>query len=93
MTPTEACREQVVNKNRRFCHGDCDVKTIAGLDGSGWDNLRNLPMATVMNLTYTKCQSTPSRYHQSDYYLVPDSFSVLFLKHTHDPNSRRSKFF
>ncbi|KAG9354989.1 hypothetical protein JZ751_001702 [Albula glossodonta] len=42
------------------------------LPGGGWDNLRNLDMGRVMNLSYSLCQTT-----EDGAYLIPDEVFVI----------------
>ncbi|MBN3307385.1 MPEG1 protein, partial [Amia calva] len=42
------------------------------LPGGGWDNIRNLDMGRVMNLTYSLCQTT-----EDGAYLIPDEVFVV----------------
>ncbi|KAL0186881.1 hypothetical protein M9458_018551, partial [Cirrhinus mrigala] len=42
------------------------------LPGGGWDNLRNIDMGRVMNLSYSQCQTT-----EDGVYLIPDEVFVI----------------
>ncbi|KAJ8401609.1 hypothetical protein AAFF_G00379260 [Aldrovandia affinis] len=42
------------------------------LPGGGWDNLRNLDMGRVMNISYSLCQTT-----EDGIYLIPDEVFVI----------------
>ncbi|KAM9394049.1 macrophage expressed 1, tandem duplicate 1 [Pholidichthys leucotaenia] len=47
------------------------------LPGGGWDNLRNMDMGRVMNLSYFQCQTT-----EDGLYLIPDEVFVIPHKET-----------
>ncbi|XP_041855220.1 macrophage expressed 1, tandem duplicate 1 [Melanotaenia boesemani] len=47
------------------------------LPGGGWDNLRNMDMGRVMNLSYFQCQTT-----EDGLYLIPDEVFVIPNKET-----------
>ncbi|KAJ8381014.1 hypothetical protein SKAU_G00017920 [Synaphobranchus kaupii] len=49
-----------------------NVPALEVLPGGGWDNLRNLDMGRVMNLSYTLCQTT-----EDGAYLIPDEIFVI----------------
>ncbi|XP_067268713.1 macrophage-expressed gene 1 protein-like [Pseudorasbora parva] len=42
------------------------------LPGGGWDNLRNIDMGRVMNLSFSQCQTT-----EDGIYLIPDEVFVI----------------
>ncbi|XP_051755987.1 macrophage-expressed gene 1 protein-like [Ctenopharyngodon idella] len=42
------------------------------LPGGGWDNLRNIDMGRVMNLSYSQCQTT-----EDGVYIIPDEVFVI----------------
>uniref|UniRef100_A0A8C6WJ62 Macrophage-expressed gene 1 protein n=1 Tax=Neogobius melanostomus TaxID=47308 RepID=A0A8C6WJ62_9GOBI len=46
------------------------ITSLGVLPGGGWDNLRNIDMGRVMNLSYFQCQTT-----EDGLYLIPDETS------------------
>lgn len=53
------------------------ITALEVLPGGGWDNLRNVDMGRVMNLTYSQCQTT-----EDGFYLIPDEVFVIPRKET-----------
>lgn len=53
------------------------VTALEVLPGGGWDNLRNIDMGRVMNLSYFQCQTT-----EDGLYLIPDEVFVIPQKET-----------
>lgn len=53
------------------------ITALEVLPGGGWDNLRNVDMGRVMNLTYSQCQTT-----EDGIYLIPDEVFVIPHKET-----------
>ncbi|XP_028270551.1 macrophage expressed 1, tandem duplicate 1 [Parambassis ranga] len=53
------------------------ITALEVLPGGGWDNLRNLDMGRVMNLSYFQCQTT-----EDGLYLIPDEVFVIPQKET-----------
>ncbi|KAM7416772.1 hypothetical protein PAMA_018705 [Pampus argenteus] len=53
------------------------ITALEVLPGGGWDNLRNVDMGRVMNLSYFQCQST-----EDGLYLIPDEVFVIPHKET-----------
>ncbi|XP_034452641.1 macrophage expressed 1, tandem duplicate 1 isoform X2 [Hippoglossus hippoglossus] len=53
------------------------ITALEVLPGGGWDNLRNMDMGRVMNLSYFQCQTT-----EDGYYLIPDEVFVIPHKET-----------
>ncbi|KAM3611638.1 uncharacterized protein V6R79_021879 [Siganus canaliculatus] len=51
---------------------DPSITALEVLPGGGWDNLRNIDTARVMNLSYFQCQTT-----EDGLYLIPDVVSVI----------------
>ncbi|XP_004683485.1 PREDICTED: macrophage-expressed gene 1 protein [Condylura cristata] len=49
------------------CKDALKVPVLEVLPGGGWDNLRNVDMGPVMNLTYTNCRTT-----EDGQYIIPD---------------------
>uniref|UniRef100_H2U6K2 Macrophage-expressed gene 1 protein n=1 Tax=Takifugu rubripes TaxID=31033 RepID=H2U6K2_TAKRU len=47
------------------------ITALEVLPGGGWDNLRNMDMGRVMNISYFQCQTT-----EDGLYLIPDEFST-----------------
>nr|XP_006634145.1 PREDICTED: macrophage-expressed gene 1 protein-like [Lepisosteus oculatus] len=48
-----------------------EIKVLEALPGGGWDNIRNLDMGRVMDLSYSLCQTT------EDGYLLPDEVFII----------------
>ncbi|KAM9744223.1 macrophage expressed 1, tandem duplicate 1 [Menidia menidia] len=53
------------------------ITALEVLPGGGWDNLRNMDMGPVMNLSYFQCQTT-----EDGLYLIPDEVFVIPQKET-----------
>lgn len=53
------------------------ITALEVLPGGGWDNLRNMDMGRVMNLSYFQCQAT-----EDGLYLIPDEVFVIPQKET-----------
>ncbi|XP_035763312.1 macrophage-expressed gene 1 protein-like [Neolamprologus brichardi] len=53
------------------------ITALEVLPGGGWDNLRNMDMGRVMNLSYFQCQTT-----EDGLYLIPDEVFVIPHKET-----------
>ncbi|XP_048066401.1 macrophage expressed 1, tandem duplicate 2 [Megalobrama amblycephala] len=56
----------------RECRINSTLTALEVLPGGGWDNLRNLDMGRVMNLSYSQCQTT-----EDGLYLIPDEVFVI----------------
>ncbi|KAI4884958.1 hypothetical protein NFI96_030515 [Prochilodus magdalenae] len=54
------------------CHKTASLPALEVLPGGGWDNLRNLDMGRVMNISYFQCQTT-----EDGVYLIPDEVFVI----------------
>ncbi|KAF4109872.1 hypothetical protein G5714_009124 [Onychostoma macrolepis] len=54
------------------CHKNSSLPALEVLPGGGWDNLRNIDMGRVMNLSYSQCQTT-----EDGVYLIPDEIFVI----------------
>ncbi|KAL1269769.1 hypothetical protein QQF64_032058 [Cirrhinus molitorella] len=54
------------------CHKNSPLPALEVLPGGGWDNLRNMDMGRVMNLSYFQCQTT-----EDGVYLIPDEVFVV----------------
>ncbi|XP_043967443.1 macrophage-expressed gene 1 protein-like [Gambusia affinis] len=63
----------------RQCRAATNISLTAleVLPGGGWDNLRNLDVGRVMNLSYFQCQTT-----EDGLYLIPDEVFVIPEKET-----------
>ncbi|KAM7017535.1 macrophage expressed 1, tandem duplicate 1 [Tautogolabrus adspersus] len=63
----------------RQCRASANISLTAleVLPGGGWDNLRNMDMGRVMNLSYFECQTT-----EDGIYLIPDEVFVIPHKET-----------
>lgn len=53
------------------------ITALEVLPGGGWDNLRNMDMGRVMNLSYSQCQTS-----EDGLYLLPDEVFVIPQKET-----------
>ncbi|KAL2078303.1 hypothetical protein ACEWY4_025988 [Coilia grayii] len=51
----------------QYCSNTTQLPALAVLPGGGWDNLRNLEMGRVMNVSYGHCQST-----EDGAFFIPD---------------------
>ncbi|KAI4895128.1 hypothetical protein NFI96_030605 [Prochilodus magdalenae] len=60
------------NNGLRECSKNLSVLALEVLPGGGWDNLRNLDMGRVMNMSYSQCQTT-----EDGVYLIPDEVFVI----------------
>ncbi|XP_036433884.1 macrophage-expressed gene 1 protein-like [Colossoma macropomum] len=56
----------------RECRKNVTSPALEVLPGGGWDNLRNLDMGRVMNMSYSQCQTT-----EDGIYLIPDEVFVI----------------
>ncbi|XP_017570284.2 macrophage-expressed gene 1 protein-like [Pygocentrus nattereri] len=56
----------------RECRKNLSSPALEVLPGGGWDNLRNLDMGRVMNMSYSQCQTT-----EDGVYLIPDEVFVI----------------
>ncbi|KAK3540630.1 hypothetical protein QTP70_034374 [Hemibagrus guttatus] len=56
----------------RECRQNPSALALEVLPGGGWDNLRNLDMGRVMNLSYSQCQTT-----EDGTYIIPDEIFVI----------------
>lgn len=63
----------------RQCRSSTNLSLTAleVLPGGGWDNLRNIDMGRVMNLSYFQCQTT-----EDGLYFIPDEVFVIPNKET-----------
>ncbi|XP_056319444.1 macrophage expressed 1, tandem duplicate 1 [Danio aesculapii] len=60
------------NNGLRLCRKNSSLTALEVLPGGGWDNLRNIDMGRVMNLSYSQCQTT-----EDGVYLIPDEVFVI----------------
>uniref|UniRef100_A0A671LCX4 Macrophage-expressed gene 1 protein n=1 Tax=Sinocyclocheilus anshuiensis TaxID=1608454 RepID=A0A671LCX4_9TELE len=56
----------------RMCRKNSSLPALEVLPGGGWDNLHNIDMGRVMNLSYSQCQTT-----EDGVYLIPDEVFVI----------------
>ncbi len=56
----------------RLCRKNSSLPALEVLPGGGWDNLRNIDMGRVMNLSYSQCQTT-----EDGVYFIPDEVFVI----------------
>uniref|UniRef100_A0A673C5M2 Macrophage-expressed gene 1 protein n=1 Tax=Sphaeramia orbicularis TaxID=375764 RepID=A0A673C5M2_9TELE len=63
----------------RQCRASTNLSITAMevLPGGGWDNLRNIDMGRVMNMSFTHCQTT-----EDGLYFIPDEVFVIPRKET-----------
>ncbi|XP_065103261.1 macrophage-expressed gene 1 protein-like [Paramisgurnus dabryanus] len=54
------------------CRKNSALTALEVLPGGGWDNLRNIDMGRVMDLSYSQCQTT-----EDGVYLIPDEVFVI----------------
>ncbi|XP_036115725.1 macrophage-expressed gene 1 protein-like [Molossus molossus] len=54
------------------CKNALKLPVLEVLPGGGWDNLRNVDMGRVMDLTYTKCRTT-----EDGQYIIPDEIFTI----------------
>ncbi|XP_053417788.1 macrophage-expressed gene 1 protein [Nycticebus coucang] len=54
------------------CKNALKLSVLEVLPGGGWDNLRNMDMGQVMNLTYTNCRTT-----DDGQYIIPDEIYTI----------------
>ncbi|XP_055024432.2 macrophage-expressed gene 1 protein [Misgurnus anguillicaudatus] len=54
------------------CRKNSALTALEVLPGGGWDNLRNIDMGRVMNLSFSQCQTT-----EDGVYLIPDQVFVI----------------
>lgn len=57
------------------CKKDLKLPVLEVLPGGGWDNLRNVDMGRVMDLTYTNCRTT-----EDGQYIIPDEIFTIAQK-------------
>lgn len=57
------------------CKTTLKLPVLEVLPGGGWDNLRNVDMGRVMNLTYTDCRTT-----EDGQYVIPDEIFTVAQK-------------
>lgn len=54
------------------CKNALKLPVLEALPGGGWDNLRNVDMGGVMDLTYTNCRTT-----EDGQYIIPDEIVTI----------------
>lgn len=54
------------------CKDALKLPVLEALPGGGWDNLRNVDMGWVMDLTYTNCRTT-----EDGLYIIPDEILTI----------------
>ena len=59
----------------RKCQQAFNIPVLEVLPGGGWDNLRNIDMGRVMDLTYTNCKTT-----EDGQYIIPDEVFTVHQK-------------
>lgn len=56
----------------QICKNALKLPVLEVLPGGGWDNLRNVDMGRVMDLTYTNCKTT-----EDGQYIIPDEVYTI----------------
>ncbi|XP_040586997.1 macrophage-expressed gene 1 protein [Mesocricetus auratus] len=84
---TVACADelqgQISDTSFRKCQDALHIPVLEVLPGGGWDNLRNIDMGRVMDLTYTNCKTT-----EDGQYIIPDEVFTIPQKESNlDMNS------
>ncbi|XP_055470196.1 macrophage-expressed gene 1 protein-like [Psammomys obesus] len=80
---TDKSLEEIPDAGFRKCQDALHLPVLEVLPGGGWDNLRNIDMGRVMELTYTNCKTT-----EDGMYLIPDEvFTVPQKESNVDMNS------
>uniref|UniRef100_A0A8C6R1X3 Macrophage-expressed gene 1 protein n=2 Tax=Nannospalax galili TaxID=1026970 RepID=A0A8C6R1X3_NANGA len=65
------------------CKDALNLPVLEVLPGGGWDNLRNIDMGRVMELTYANCKTT-----EDGQYIIPDEVFTIAQKESNlDMNS------
>ena len=59
------------------CKNTLKLPVLEVLPGGGWDNLRNVDMGRVMDLTYRSCRTT-----EDGQYIIPDQVISIAQKQT-----------
>lgn len=54
------------------CKNDLKIPVLEVLPGGGWDNLRNVDMGRVIELTYANCRTT-----EDGQYIIPDEIFTI----------------
>ncbi|EDM12915.1 rCG47270 [Rattus norvegicus] len=68
----EKALEEIYEDGFRKCQNALHLPVLEVLPGGGWDNLRNMDMGQVMDLTYTKCKTT-----EDGLYIIPDQVFTI----------------
>ncbi|ERE78699.1 macrophage-expressed gene 1 protein [Cricetulus griseus] len=82
---TAACADKLLEQTTSFrkCQDALNIPVLEVLPGGGWDNLRNVDMGRVMDLTYTDCKTT-----EDGQYIIPDEVFTIPQKESNlDMNS------
>ncbi|XP_038173176.1 macrophage-expressed gene 1 protein-like [Arvicola amphibius] len=75
--------EETRETSFRKCQEAFNIPVLEVLPGGGWDNLRNIDMGRVMDLTYTNCKTT-----EDGQYIIPDEVFTIPQKESNlDMNS------
>ncbi|XP_036034292.1 macrophage-expressed gene 1 protein-like [Onychomys torridus] len=75
---TAACAEtdkllgEISETGFQKCQNALNIPVLEVLPGGGWDNLRNIDMGQVMELTYTNCKTT-----EDGQYIIPDEVFTI----------------
>ncbi|KAM6158196.1 macrophage-expressed gene 1 protein [Rhynchocyon petersi] len=69
--------EEVDKAGFKKCKDDLNLPVLEVLPGGGWDNLRNVDMGRVMDLTYINCRTT-----EDGQYIIPDEIFTIPQKQT-----------
>ncbi|XP_055995124.1 macrophage-expressed gene 1 protein [Sorex fumeus] len=75
--------EETDQEGFQQCKDSLNLSILEVLPGGGWDNLRNVEVGRVMNLTYTNCRTT-----EDGQYIIPDEIFTIPQKQSNlDMNS------
>nr|XP_004667642.2 macrophage-expressed gene 1 protein-like [Jaculus jaculus] len=74
---TENLPEAISEAGFKKCNDALKLPILEVLPGGGWDNLRNIDMGRVLELTYTNCRTT-----EDGQYIIPDEVFTIPQKQT-----------
>ncbi|CAK7308002.1 Macrophage-expressed gene 1 protein [Vulpes lagopus] len=72
---TDKPSEQTNETGFQKCKSALKLPVLEVLPGGGWDNLRNVDMGRVMDLTYGSCRTT-----EDGQYIIPDEITSIAQK-------------
>ncbi|NXC44260.1 MPEG1 protein, partial [Penelope pileata] len=83
VTGVEQSQEPLFSAGFQDCKKTLKLPSLEVLPGGGWDNLRNLDMGRVINLSYLLCKTT-----EDGSYIIPDEIFTIPRKQSNlDINS------